>query len=154
MSLPFSGPSNGSFWNIAPSEISLVTAPGSGGASTSQTFNVGASGTLYVIGVLASGQTVLSAKLSATTPIADPASGGTSVTLAGAGARGVIRLASDGTTIYGAVKNVDSNWSHSFTYIDIMVAFGTKANKKFLWFNTDSPESGGGLLNSLPDRTS
>ena len=152
MSLPFSGSGNVGGFNIAPSEISLITAPGSGGSSTSSTFNVGASGTLYVVGVLASGQTVLSAKLSATTPIADPASGGTSVTLAGAGARGVIRLASDGTTVYGAVKNVDANWSHAYTTLDIMVLFGRKVGKKFFWFSPDSMENGG-MLNSLPGRS-
>ena len=152
MSLPFSGSGNVGGFNIAPAEISLVTALGSAGTSTSSTFLVGASGTLYVVGVLASGQTVLSAKLSATTPIADPASSGTSVTLAGAGARGVIRLASDGSTIYGAVKNVDSNWSSAFTYLDIMVLFGRKVGRQFFWFSPDSMENGG-AINSLPGRT-
>lgn len=151
MSLPFSGSGNVGGFNIAPSEISLVTALGSAGSSTSSTFNVGASGTLYVVGVLASGQTQLKAKLSATTPV-DMGSGTTSATLVGAGSVGVIRLASDGTTVYGRVSNTDSNWSSAFTTLDIMVLFGRPASRNFFWFSPDSMENGG-MLNSLPDRS-
>lgn len=152
MSLPFSGTADIGGYSILPSEVNLITALGSGGSDVSDTFKIqGCS--VYMIAVLASGQTTLSMKTDSATPIANPASGGdaVSITLAGAGAKGFIRLDSTETNIYAAVKNVDANWSHALSSLDIFVLNQKPAARNFFWYSTDNEENGGAVVvSSLP----
>ena len=148
MSLPFSGPNNVGGFKILPSEINLVTALGSGGADNSDTFNV-LGGSVYLAMALASGQCTVTLKVDAVTPV-NPASGGTSVTLVGGSAVGLIQLDSSASNIYGAVRIVDANWSSAFSKFDLMVL--REFPRKFGWFNTDSAENGGGLVDHNPLR--
>lgn len=149
MSLPFSDSCNVGGYDILPSEISLVTALASAGSSTSSTFKV-QGGSLYVIAVLASGQTTLKAKLGASDPV-DMGSGTTDITLVGAGAKGFIRLDSSETNIYGRVSNNDANWSSALSQLDIFVLSEKPADKDFYWYSPDSMENGGAVVvSSLP----
>lgn len=149
MSLPFSSSCNIGGDSILPSEISLVTALGSGGSSTSTTFKVNGS-SLFVLGVLASGQTTLKAKLGASDPV-DMGSGTTDITLVGAGSKNFIRLDSSSTNVFGRVSNTDANWSSALSQLDIFVLSQKPADKDFYWFTTDSMENGGAVVvSSLP----
>lgn len=149
MSLPFSGTCNVGGYSILPSEINFVTALASGGSDVSDTFKV-QGGSLYVVAQMASGQATLSAKLSTTTPITDPASGGTSVTLINT-SKSFIKLDGSTTDIYGAVKLVDANWSSALGSLDIFVLYQKPAANSFFWYSPDNMENGGGtVVSSLP----
>lgn len=149
MSLPFSGTCDVGGYSILPSEINFITALGSGGSDVSDTFKV-QGGSLYVVAQLASGQATLSAKLATSTPITDPASGGTSVTLVGTG-KSFIKLDADTSNIYAALKLVDANWSSALGSLDIFVLYQKPASKTFFWYSPDNMENGGGnVVSSLP----
>lgn len=149
MSLPFSGTADIGGYSILPSEINFVTALASSGSDVSDTFNV-QGGSLYVVAQMASGQATLSAKLSTTTPIADPASGGTSVTLINT-SKSFIKLDADTSNIYAALKLVDANWSSALGSLDIFVLYQKSASRDFFWYSTDNDENGGGnVVSSLP----
>lgn len=149
MSLPFSGTADIGGYSILPSEINFVTALASGGSDVSDTFKV-QGGSLYVVAQMASGQATLSAKLSTTTPIDDPASGGTSVTLINT-SKSFIKLDADTSNIYAALKLVDANWSSALGSLDIFVLYQKSASRNFFWYSTDNDENGGGnVVSSLP----
>ncbi len=152
MSLPFSGSANIGGFSILPSEVSLVTALGSAGVSTSSTFKIDNS-SVYFVAVLASGQVTMAAKTDSATPISNPASGGdtTSVTLVGAGTKGFIRLDSTSSNVYSAVRLTDANWSSALSSLDILVLTQRPAANDFYWFTTDSMENGGAVVvSTLP----
>lgn len=145
MTLPFLSGNLGGY-NIAPSQINLITALGSGGSDVSDTFKV-QGGSLYVIAQAASGQAVISAKVDSVTPITDPASGGTSVTVINT-SKSFIKLDGSTTNLYGAIKIVDSNWSSALSVCDIFVLYETPTNKNFLWYSPDSVANVGNPINS------
>ncbi len=146
MALPFSDSLNVGDYKIKPSDINLITALGSGGSDVSDTFKVNG-GSLYVVLQGASGQCVVSAKVDSTTPITDPASGGTSVTIINT-SKSFIKLDSSESNVYSAIKIQDSNWSSALAICDIFLMYQMPSTKNFLWYSPDSMENGGGLVDS------